>query len=128
NLPSDSQRFGVTVGGPLGADRDHTRFLESYEGSRSRGQNIVVSPAAAGRSVPDDEDEHLIFFRLDHRVNPRHLVMSRYNGQLFRWHNEAGVFDLPGTGTAYTNDVHTWLTTDRRELSGRWLNDLRFQF
>ena len=83
-----------TLGGPLTKDRERTRFLESYEGRRSRTNNIVVSPAALGRSVPDDEDEHLVFFRVDHRPSPNHLLMSRYNGQFLRWHSERGaLFD-----------------------------------
>jgi len=128
NPPSNAQRFGLTLGGPISKDRDRTHFLESYEGRRSRGENTVVSPIAAGREVPDNEDEHLVFARVDHRLGDGHVVSSRYNGQWFRWHNERGGLDLPGTGLAYTNDVHTWLTTDRREIGGRWLNDIRFQF
>lgn len=128
NPRSSSERYGFTFGGPLTGNKNRTHFLESYEGRLARGKNIVVSPAAAGRSVPDNEDEHLIFFRIDHRVDPNHLVMSRYNGQFLRWHNERGGLDLPGTGTAYTNDVHTWLTTDRRAIGTQWLNAARFQF
>lgn len=128
NPASSTERYGFTFGGPLTRNKDRTHFLESYEGRRSRGKNIVVSPTAAGRSVPDNEDEHLIFLRMDHRTSPNHLVMSRYNGQLLRRHNEPGGLDLPGTGTSYRNDVHTWLTTDRRAIATRWLNDARFQF
>jgi hypothetical protein len=128
NPPSSTERYGFTFGGPLTRNKDITHFLESYEGRRSRGNNIVVSPAAAGRSVRDNEDEHLIFFRVDHRPNANHLMMSRYNGQFLRAHNEPGGLNLPGTGTSLTNDVHTWLTTDRRSIGTRWLNDARFQF
>ncbi len=128
NPPSDSERFGVTLGGPFSKDNNKTHFLESYEGRRSRSNNIVVSPPAAGATVRDDEDEHLIFFRVDHRPTPSHLLMSRYNGQFLRWHAEHGGLELPGSGIAYTNDVHTWLTSDRRSLGREWLNDLRFQF
>ncbi len=128
NPPGGSQQYGFTLGGPLVKDTQRTHFLESYEGRRSRNNNVVVSPAAAGRNVPDNEDEHLIFLKIEHLANANHLMTSRYNGQFFRWHHERGGLDLPGTGTAYTNNVHTWLTTDRRELSGRWLNDARVQF
>jgi hypothetical protein len=126
--PSSTERYGFTFGGPLTRSREVTHFLESYEGRRSRGNNIVVSPAAAGQSVRDNEDEHLIFFRVDHRPNPNHLMMSRYNGQFLRAHNEPGGLNLPGSGTSLTNDAHTWLTTDRRSIGTRWLNDARFQF
>lgn len=124
--PSASQQFGVTLGGPLMKDRTH--FFGSYEGRRSRSDNVVVSPAAAGISVPDDEDEHLAFFRVDHRNSERHAMMARYNGQRFRWHDEAGGLALPGTGTSYANDVHTALFTDALQLAPAVMNELRVQF
>src|SRR5262249_14120908 len=77
NPASDRERFGFTIGGPLSKDKERTHFLESYEGRRSRVSNIVTSPQASGRTVPDNEDEHLIFFRIDHHPTPGHLVMSR---------------------------------------------------
>jgi len=126
--PSNTERFGFTLGGPLTKDRERTRFLESYEGRRSRTSNTVISPQFFGRTVPDNEDEHLVFFRVDHRPSPNHLLMSRYNGQFLRWHSERGGLDLPGSGISYVNDVHTWLTTDRHAIARRWLNDARFQF
>jgi hypothetical protein len=126
NPPSDSQRFGLTLGGPI--VRAETHFLASYEGRRARGSNVVVSPEAYGAIVPDDEDEHLGFARFDHRFAPTHFLASRYNGQFFRWHDEPGGLSLPGTGTYYVNDVHTWLTTDRRETAGSWLSEIRVQF
>ena len=124
--PAGSQQFGFTLGGPFVKDRTH--FLGSYEGRRSRNQNIVVSPVASGRTVPDNEDEHLVFFRVDHQLGQRHLMTGRYNGQFFQWHNEVGGLSLPGTGTQYTNDVGTILFTDASQLSNRLLNEVRFQF
>jgi outer membrane receptor protein involved in Fe transport len=128
NPPAASERFGFTLGGPITKDRTH--FLESYEGRRSRNQNVVVSPSpeAAGAFVHDDEDEHLVFFRVDHRRTERHLMTGRYNGQFFRWHDEPGGLSLPGTGTEYRNDVHTILATDRWQFSEQLLNEVRVQF
>ena len=128
NPPASSERYGFTLGGPFAIDRTH--FLASYEGRRSRNHNVVVSPnfETAGAFVADDEDEHLAFFRVDHRLSQRHLVMGRYNGQFFRWHDEPGGLSLPGTGTEYRNDVHTILATDRLQLSAGLLNEARAQF
>ena len=124
--PLSAQQFGFTLGGPFVKDRTH--FFSSYEGRRSRNHNIVVSPAALGVAVPDDEDEHLGFFRVDHQLGQRQLITARYNGQFFRWHHEIGGLGLPGTGTAYTNDVHTVLVTDALTVSSRLLNESRVQF
>src|SRR5206468_671836 len=94
--PGNAERYGVTLGGPIARDRTH--FLASYEGWRSRNQNIVVSPdpEISGAFVPDNEDEHLGFFRVDHRRSDRHVITGRYNGQFFRWHREPGGLSLPG--------------------------------
>ena len=121
-----AQQFGFTLGGPF--VKDQTHFFGSYEGRRSRNHNIVVSPAAFGVAVPDNEDEHLGFFRVDHQLGQRQLITTRYNGQFFRWHREIGGLGLPGTGTAYTNDVHTVLVTDAFTVSSRLLSESRLQF
>ena len=126
--PASSERFGLTLGGPIVRERTH--FFESYEGRRSRNHNIVVSPgtAADGAFVADNEDEHLMFFRVDHRRTPGDLWTARYNGQWFRWHNEPGGLSQPGTGIQYDNDVHTALVSDRRVLAEHLQNEARVQF
>ena len=128
NPPANAERYGFTLGGPFVKDRTH--FLASYEGWRSRNQNIVVSadPEVSGAFVADNEDEHLVFLRADHRRSERHLMVGRYNGQFFRWHNEPGGLSLPNTGTQYKNNVHTILAADRLHVSSRLLNELRLQF
>lgn len=128
NPPAGSERYGFTLGGPFAKDRTH--FFESYEGRRSRNRNPVVSPDPewVGAAVPDEEDEHLAFFKVDHRLSEQHQMTARYNGQFFRWRDEPGGLSLPGTGTEYKNDVHTVLATDRLQISARLLNELRVQF
>ena len=123
--PAGAQQYGFTLGGPLVMDRTH--FWSTYEGRRSRGHNFVVSPASAGAVVPDNQDEHLAFFRVDHQLSERHLMMGHYNAQRFRWHNEPGGLVLPGSGTTYANDVQTALFTDALQLSPQLLNELRGQ-
>lgn len=124
--PGGSQQYGVTFGGPL--VKDWTRFWLNYEGHRSRGRNLVVSPAAPETLARDDEDEHLVFVRVDHQGGQRHFLTSRYNRQLFRWHHEPGGLALPGTGTSYRNDVHTILFSDALQMSNGLLSGLRLQF
>jgi hypothetical protein len=127
NTPFSSARYGFTLGGPFAKDRTH--FFESYEGRRLRSSNPVVSPdpATVGAVASDTEDEHLAFFRVDHRVNDEHQFSGRYNGEFFRWHNEPGGLSLPGVGTQYKSDVHTLLASDRR-VSDRSTNELLMQF
>lgn len=124
--PASSARFGFTLGGPI--TRDHTFYFASYEGRRTRSNNIVVSPAAPQTLVSNNEDEHLGFFKLNHRFSPNNLVSMRYNGQWFKWLNETGGLWLPGSGVTYRNDVHTALLTATELLSKHNLNQARFQF
>lgn len=124
--PSGLQQYGATVGGPL--LRDRTYLFASYEGRRARAFNPILSPAAFGQLVRDDQDEHLAFIRIDERIAANHRLTARYNGQRFRWHNEPGGLVLPGSGTAWANDVHTVLVTSASTLSTRVLHELRVQF
>ena len=125
-LPFQSERYGATLGGPIRADRAH--FFASFEGWRQRSSNIVVSPEAAGARARNDQDERLLFVKTDQRVGRRDLVTTRYNGQWFDWHNEPGGLSLPGTGTGYVNNVHTFLATDTMLVSSQLLNEVRVQF
>jgi hypothetical protein len=125
-VPASSARFGFTIGGP--ATEDRTFYFASYEGRRARSNNFSVSPAAQNVAVPNNEDEHLAFVKLDHRLRTNDLFTVRYNGQFFRWHNEFGGLFLPGTGTQYRNDVHTLLFTATQLVSTHVLNQVRVQF
>jgi hypothetical protein len=121
---ANGQQYGFSLGGPLVANRTH--LFTSYEGRRSREHNIVVSPVALNAQVPDDEDEHLLFARVDHQYGDR-LLMARYNGERFRWHHEPGGIAVPGSGTAYGTNAHSVLLTAGLPLSPRTLHEPRFQ-
>jgi len=121
-----SARYGFTIGGPIA--RDRTFYFASYEGRDSRSSNFVVSPVAPQAEVPNDEDEHLAFVKLDHRLTSNDLLSMRYNGQWFGWHNEPGGLWLPGSGIRYRNDVHTALFSATQLLTPHILNQARFQF
>ena len=73
--PQSTQQFGVSAGGPL--VRNRTRFFGNYEGRRSRGHNVVVSPAAPSAFGPNNEDEHVLFARVDQRLGIGRALMTR---------------------------------------------------
>ncbi len=124
--PFGLQRFGVTLGGPLVKDRTH--YFVSYEGRRQRGHAVVVSPAAEGALTTNNEDEHLLFAKGDHKTSAKDLMSARYNGQRFRWRDEPGGLSLPGVGTRVKDDVHTVLVSSTRLISDVALNQIRVQF
>jgi hypothetical protein len=124
--PGGAQHYGVSLGGPIVRDRTH--YFGAFEGRRMRDYGVVVSPAAPNALVPDRQDEHLVFIRLDRQHSPRHLMSARYNAQRFRWHLEPGGLTLPGSGTYFATTVHTALVTDALQLSSRMLNEVRVQF
>jgi outer membrane receptor protein involved in Fe transport len=55
-------------------------------------------------------------------------MTARYIGQRFRWSNQPGGLTLPGTGTHYRTDVHTFLATDALQFSNRSLGEARVQY
>jgi hypothetical protein len=124
--PASSLRAGATLGGPVRPDR--TFFFGSYEGRRTRGNNIVSSPLAPRAAVRNDEDEHLAMVKLDHRLSANDVLTARYNGQWFTWVNENGGLWLPGSGLKYRNDVHTAIVSLTQLISERALNQARVQF
>jgi hypothetical protein len=124
--PSSGQQFGFGLGGPIVLSRTH--LFTNYEGRRARDRSIVMSPVARGAEAPDRQDEHLVFARIDHQATERQLLTTRYNGQMFRWHHEPGGLTLPGSGTSYTNDVHTLLVTHTLLVPTDRLNQFRVQF
>ncbi len=123
--PGGGQQYSLSLGGPLAANRSH--FFGSYERRRSREHNIVVSPAALNAEVQDNQDEHLLFFRVDHQHRGQ-LFTARYNGQLFGWQHEPGGLVLPPAGTSYRTNVHSVLVTVALPVSSRTFQELRFQF
>lgn len=123
--PGGAQQYAASIGGPIVRDRTHV--WAGFEGRRSRDRNIVISPAAPGALVPDDQDEQLASVRIDHQQSSRQLVTARYNTQLFGWRHEPGGLSLPGTGTRFTNNVHTVYVSDSLQPSDHALNELRLQ-
>lgn len=123
---TNAQLFGVSAGGPV--TRPRTQLFASYEGERIRDRNIVTSPVARGAQVPDNQSEHLAFVRLDHSLGAKQSLSARYSAQIFRWHNEPGGLTLPGSGTAYTNDVHTTHAVYAAALSDNALTTARVQW
>jgi outer membrane receptor protein involved in Fe transport len=124
--PISFQQFGFTLGGPI--QKDKTHFFASYEGRRQRSFNIITSPAAPGETAPNDEDEHLLFLKIDHQAGQRHLLSARWNGQFFDWVSGGGGLTLPSAGYDYANDVQTFLLSDTFQVSDRVLNETRLQF
>jgi len=128
--PFNQQQLGFSLGGPIVKDKTH--FFLSYEYRRQRSQNTVIAPQYFGQTVPDNQDEHMMFVKVDHQLTNSDYLSVRYSNDLFDWNQQYGSiyggFYPPGEGDTYVTYVHTANVGWTKTLSGTSVNELRFQF
>jgi hypothetical protein len=123
--PFDQQQLGFTLGGPL--KRDKTHFFISYEYRRQRAHSTVLAPMYFGQILPDKQDEHTIFVKVDHQLTKSDYLTIRYSNDLFDWPMEYGGYSIPGEGRLYVNYVHTGQLAWIKTISESSVNELRVQ-
>ncbi|MDW7761958.1 MAG: carboxypeptidase regulatory-like domain-containing protein [Acidobacteriota bacterium] len=123
--PFDQQQIGFTLGGPLKKDRTH--FFLSYEYRRQRSFNTVTAPQFFGQTVPNDQDQHMAFLKIDHQLSQKDYLSLRYSNDIFDWRNEYGGLNIPGEGDTYVTYVHTGNVGWVKTISENSVNELRFQ-
>lgn len=124
--PYDQQQVGFSLGGPLVKDRTH--FFISYEYRRQRSNNTVIAPDYFGKIVPDKQDEHTMFAKIDHQLSDSDFLSVRYSNDIFDWVEETGGYNLPGEGNTYVTYVHTFNLGWTKTMSAESVNEMRFQF
>lgn len=124
--PYNQQQMGFSLGGPI--IRDRTHFFVSYEYRRQRSNNTVIAPQYFGEIVPDKQDEHTVFAKVDHQLSSSDYITARYSNDIFDWRNEYGGYYLPGEGDTYVTYVHTVNAAWTKTTSADSVNELRFQF
>lgn len=145
--PFTQAQYGASFGGPL--RRDRTFFFTNFEQTRLNNATIItVSPAnvAAVNArldqigykgpnistgvVPTGFDTTNFLFRLDHRLSERNQLTARYNLYDIKSLNARNVGGLNAVsrGTALSNRDQTFAASVVSTLSGRALNEARFQY
>lgn len=111
--PFDEQRFGVTFGGPVVRDRAH--FFGSYELDTVHNSRIIALPpsnvlAATENGIfPADATDRLATLRFDERLNPRHGLSVRYNGENQRSLRSAAIVTSDTSQVDSLNRSHSFV-------------------
>jgi hypothetical protein len=145
--PFTQAQYGASFGGPL--RRDRSFFFSNFEQTRLNNATIItISPAnvAAVNArldqvgykgpristgvVPTGFDTTNFLFRLDHRLSEKNQLTARYNLYDIKSLNARNVGGLNAVsrGTALSDRDQTFAASLVSTLSGRTLNEARFQY
>jgi hypothetical protein len=133
--PYQSRRFGGNISGPLASKK--ASFFLDFE-RRETDDNEVVQAVIlddALNAVPFSQtiltpNRRTTFSpRLDYQLNPTNTVVLRYTFE--RGTNEGegvGGFNLPTRAFDVTSTQHTLQATETAVISGKVINETRFQY
>jgi hypothetical protein len=140
-------QYGLTASGPI--RRDRTFLFANFEQTRRNDSSVItIEPAnvvainarldaTAYRGqrvetglVPGGADTTNFFARLDHKINGANLFAARYGLYDIAASNARTVGGLNSVsrGTSLDNRDQTLTTSNVTTISGRTLNEARFQF
>jgi len=126
----ERQQYGATFSGPIAQDRTH--LLLNWESNRIDNEAVVTSPLGAG-TFPQPQSQDQLFFKLDHQINPHHLVDFRFNFNINDQENNGvgglNTFDRRSNAEGRTYNlagswVSTWGSDRVNELRVRFTRDL----
>jgi hypothetical protein len=127
--PFSQQRYGGFLGGPFIRDRLH--YFASYEGERQRETTVITSTLVPvdQRETPNPSDGHQAFIKTDQRLTDRQSLSLRYRADKDRSEgNSIGGLNSRERGTNSDSLVQDIVVNHTMVLSGRALNEFRFQF
>ncbi|MBE3143663.1 MAG: TonB-dependent receptor, partial [Planctomycetes bacterium] len=123
--PFNQQQVGFSLAGPIVKDRAH--FFLNYEYRRQLSSAVVIAPEYYGQIVPDKQDEHMVFAKVDFQLTKSDYLTLRYSNDIFNWAQEYGGYNIPGEGMSYVTYVHTGYLSWLKTLSENKINELRLQ-
>jgi hypothetical protein len=140
-------QYGATIGGPV--RRDRTFLFANFEQTRRNDSNVItITPANVSTInnrlnlvgypgprietgvTPGGYDATNFFARVDHKLNKSNQLMARYSLYDINSINSRNVGGLNAVsrGTALGDRDQTVVVNNVTNISGRTLNEARFQF
>ncbi|HEX8336936.1 MAG TPA: carboxypeptidase regulatory-like domain-containing protein, partial [Pyrinomonadaceae bacterium] len=130
-----SRRYGGNVSGPLASKR--ASFFLDFERRETDDNEVVravvldagLNPVNFNQSILTPDRRTTFGPRLDYQINPTNTLVARYTFEQGTRINE-GVsdFNLPTRAFDVENSQHTVQLTETAVISGRVINETRFQF
>lgn len=117
------------VSGPIVQDKTH--FLVGAEGNWQERSTVISSALAPGTFFDGKYKQGLFFARLDHQINERNTLTGRFNLERFTDTNPSdavGGLSLPSAARTFERDTYAAQISENSVLSGKLVNDARFQF
>jgi len=140
---SSQYQAGFTVGGPIVRDRTFYFAALDYQNADSTKQTdptrieprVVAALAALGApnengSIDRTNDARVLLAKVDHTINPQHILTVRYN---YTWSEQInGTFDVDSWGRSANatekDSSHAGTGSLISTFSSTLLNEFRFQY
>ncbi|MET0625381.1 MAG: carboxypeptidase regulatory-like domain-containing protein [Pyrinomonadaceae bacterium] len=133
--PYQSRRYGGNISGPLASKR--ASFFFDFERSETDDNEVVsaivldpaLNPVAFNQSVPSPDRRTTLSPRLDYQLNQTNTLVARYTFEDSTSANQGvGDFNLPTRALDAANTQHTVQLTETAVISGKVINETRFQY
>lgn len=133
--PYQARRYGGNISGPLASKR--ASFFFDFERRETDDNDIVsaivldpaLNPLAFNQSVLSPDRRTTFSPRLDYQLNQTNTLVARYTFEDTTRANEGvGDFNLPSRAFDVANTQHTIQLTETDVISGKVINETRFQY
>ncbi len=133
--PYQSRRYGGNISGPLASKRAsfffdfERRETDDNDDVRAVILDSALNPLAFNQSLPSPDRRTTFSPRLDYQLNQTNTLVARYTYENSTRGNEGvGDFNLPTRAYDVENTQHTVQLTETAIISGKVINETRFQY
>ncbi len=75
--PFSHYNYAGFIGGPIKRDKAH--FFLSYDGLTREESNTITSPLVEKQTIPYNQQNHQVLFKLNYQANEKNLITFRYS-------------------------------------------------
>ncbi|HEX6184372.1 MAG TPA: carboxypeptidase regulatory-like domain-containing protein [Pyrinomonadaceae bacterium] len=130
-----ARRYGGNISGPLASKRAsffldfERRETDDNDDVRAIILDSALNPVAFNLSLLSPDRRTTFSPRLDYQINPTNTLVARYTFETSTRGNEGvGDFNLPSRAYDVENTQHTVQLTETAVISGKVINETRFQY